>query len=89
MGKVERAMVEAMLRLIAEHGCGVTEDEAISAIVPDDRSDERSRPKYRYCFRRLSVRGLLNCCRDEKTGEWLYRPNGQALRELERGKPPA
>jgi hypothetical protein len=87
MGKVERDMLEAMLRLIAEHGRGVTENEALSAIVPDERAHERSRPKYRYCFQRLSVRGMLDWSRDEVTGESRYRPNKHALAELEREKP--
>ncbi|BBO34741.1 hypothetical protein PLANPX_4353 [Lacipirellula parvula] len=77
MGIVERLMIEAA----AKHPRGLTEEEALDAIVPPDAPTLRYLPAYKHCFKRLERRGML---------EWIpairnparYSPSTRALEEL-------
>jgi hypothetical protein len=84
MGKVEREMMEAIIRLVQELGRGVTAAEALSAIVPPSQPELRFKPSYQHCFERLERRGLLEATtRDESYG-WRHIPSAWGLLQLER-----
>lgn len=85
MGKVERLMIEAMVR----HPEGLTPEEALDATVPPDNPKLRFRPAYKYCFDRLASRHMvdfvftteLDYC-IPSTGTRRYAPSDKAMAEL-------
>jgi len=74
------------VQLSRELGRGVTEDEALAAIIPPGQAFLRLRPSYKYCFERLQRRGLLEATRDESDG-WRHIPSAWGLAQLERERP--
>jgi hypothetical protein len=84
MGKVERAMLEAIVRIAQDLGRGVTEEEALSAIVPPSEPNLRFRPAYKHCFERLERRGLLQATSKDESGVWRHIPSAWGLIQLER-----
>jgi hypothetical protein len=84
MGKVERLMIEAMLRHVESHGRGMTPEEALAAIVPADQPKLRHRPAYKHCFDRLNRRHYLDP-EWPATGEVRFRPSDIALEAMRGG----
>jgi len=84
MGKVERALLEAIVRLVQELGRPVTAEEAVSAIVPSSQPHLRFRPSYKYCAERLCRRGLLEGHTTDLAQPWRYSPSALGLAQLER-----
>jgi hypothetical protein len=87
VGKVEREMLEAIVRLVQELGRGVTEEEALSAIIPPDQPRLRFKPSYKHCFERLGRRGLLEGTTRDSSDGWRVVPSAWGLVQLGRERP--
>ena len=82
VGKVEKAMMEAILRLSRELGRGVTQEEALSAIIPAHQPELRFKPAYKHCFERMERRGLLQGTSYDSDSGWQVVPSERGLAEL-------
>jgi hypothetical protein len=80
-------MLEAIVQLSRELGRGVTEDEALSAIIPPSQSFLRHRASYKHCFERLQRRGLLEATTRDESYAWRHIPSAWGLAQLERERP--
>jgi hypothetical protein len=80
--KLEREMMEALVRLVAEVGRPVTEEEALSAIVPPDQPRLRFKPSYKYCAARLARRGLLSATTNDLAKPRNYEPTKLGIAQL-------
>jgi hypothetical protein len=59
MGQIERRIIEAAARLLADGNKVVTEDQLLEAILPPNEPEARFRHSYAYAVDRLVRRGLL------------------------------
>jgi hypothetical protein len=59
MGRVERQLIEAAIRLLEVDSRPLTEEQILAAAVPAVTPRQRASPSYAYAFERMRRRGLL------------------------------